>query len=125
MGVAGEFTGGQRMAAEQNRKDRGSARIGNQRGDGCNIRVGIHRENLFSCPAHSTAWTLRYASKHCRYKLDNMNTPIPAPPQNPIQAVTHPDPYPYYRDLVLRRPLYYDETLRLLVAASADRVMAV
>src|SRR5258708_34046210 len=54
-----------------------------------------------------------------------MNTPTRAPPQTPIQAVPHPDPYPYYRDLVLRRPLYYDETLRLWVAASADRVMAV
>ena len=31
------------------------------------------------------------------------------PPADPIAAVTHPDPYPYYRDLVARTPLYRDE----------------
>ena len=49
----------------------------------------------------------------------------PGPPADPIAAVTHPDPYPYYRDLVARTPLYRDEALRLWVAASADAVTAV
>jgi len=48
-----------------------------------------------------------------------------APPANPIAAVTHPDPYPYYRELVARTPLYRDEALGLWVAASADAVTAV
>src|SRR5262245_56922819 len=48
-------------------------------------------------------------------------------PQDPITAVTHPDPYAYYADLVARKPLYYDDKLRLWVASSAvavDTVLA-
>ncbi|HEU0184881.1 MAG TPA: cytochrome P450 [Blastocatellia bacterium] len=45
-------------------------------------------------------------------------------PQDPIAAVTHLDPYPYYADLVARRPLYYDDKLRLWVASSANAVTA-
>ncbi len=41
-------------------------------------------------------------------------------PADPIAAVIHPDPYPYYADLVARRPLYRDAALGLWVAASAD-----
>src|SRR5216683_375642 len=47
------------------------------------------------------------------------------PPADPIAAVTHPDPYPYYRELVARTPLYRDEVQGLWVAASADAVTAV
>ena len=47
-----------------------------------------------------------------------------APPPDPIAAVTHPDPYPYYRDLVARAPMRRDEVLGLWVAASADSVTA-
>lgn len=47
------------------------------------------------------------------------------PPADPIAAVTHPDPYAYYRELVARRPLYRDDALGLWVAASADAVIAV
>ena len=47
------------------------------------------------------------------------------PPHDPIAAVTHPDPYPYYADLVARTPLYYDRALGLWVAASAAAVTAV
>jgi len=47
-----------------------------------------------------------------------------APPPDPIAAVTHPDPYPYYRDLVARAPMHRDEALGLWVAASADAVTA-
>ena len=46
-------------------------------------------------------------------------------PADPIAAVTHPDPYPYYRDLVAMRPLHRDEDLKLWVAASAEAVTAV
>lgn len=28
------------------------------------------------------------------------------PPRDPVAAVTHPDPYPYYAGLVAQRPLY-------------------
>jgi cytochrome P450 len=45
-------------------------------------------------------------------------------PQDPITAVTHPDPYAYYAELVARRPLYYDDNLRLWVASSARAVTA-
>jgi len=50
---------------------------------------------------------------------------LPMPPHDPIAAVTHPDPYPYYADLVARAPFYWDETLGLWVAASAAAVTAV
>lgn len=46
-------------------------------------------------------------------------------PDDPIAAVTHPDPYPYYADLVARRPLYRDGVLGLWVASSADAVTSV
>jgi cytochrome P450 len=52
-------------------------------------------------------------------------TPVRAFPPDPIAAVTHPDPYPFYADLVARRPLYRDEALGLWVAASAEAVTAV
>lgn len=44
---------------------------------------------------------------------------------DPISAVTHPDPYPYYAELVARRPLHRDEALGLWVAAGAEAVTAV
>ena len=43
------------------------------------------------------------------------------PPGNPIAAVTHPDPYPYYREMVATRPLHRDRDLGLWVAASTRR----
>jgi cytochrome P450 len=45
-------------------------------------------------------------------------------PANAIAAVTHPDPYPYYADLVAQRPLHRDDALGLWVAASAAAVSA-
>lgn len=50
---------------------------------------------------------------------------ILSPPDNPIAAVTHLDPYPYYAELVARQPLYRDETLGMWVASSAAAVSAV
>lgn len=44
---------------------------------------------------------------------------------NPIDAVTAPDPYPYYARLVAERPLAFDEELGLWVAAGASEVIAV
>jgi cytochrome P450 len=41
---------------------------------------------------------------------------------NPLSAVTHPDPYPFYAQLVLERPLYFDAALNLWVASSAETV---
>lgn len=43
---------------------------------------------------------------------------------NPIEAVTHPDPYPYYKTLV-ERSIYRDEELSMWVAASAESVTEV
>ncbi len=47
------------------------------------------------------------------------------PPESPLAAVTHQDPYPYYAELVARRPLSPDASLGLWVAASAKAVAAV
>jgi len=47
------------------------------------------------------------------------------PPSDPIAAVTHADPYPYYADLVARQPFYRDESLGLWVATSAAAATAV
>jgi cytochrome P450 len=49
---------------------------------------------------------------------------VNGPPRDAIAAVTHPDPYPYYRDLVARTPVYRDEALGLWVVASATAVRA-
>jgi len=45
-------------------------------------------------------------------------------PTDPIQAVTHPDPYPYYRMLARERPLYYDDALGLWVASAPPSIQA-
>ncbi len=44
---------------------------------------------------------------------------------DPITAATQPDPYPFYARLIAERPLYFDETLQLWVASSAEKVSAV
>ncbi|WP_231907053.1 cytochrome P450 [Cupriavidus sp. D384] len=49
----------------------------------------------------------------------------PVAPADPIAAVTHPDPYPWYRQLARTRPFHYDATLKLWVAASAAAVAEV
>jgi cytochrome P450 len=43
-------------------------------------------------------------------------------PRDPIAAVTHPDPYPYYADLVATRPIHRDDGLGLWVASDAAAV---
>jgi len=43
-------------------------------------------------------------------------------PADPIAAVTHRDPYPYYADLVAARPIARDDTLGLWIACSAAAV---
>src|SRR5207249_4152409 len=47
------------------------------------------------------------------------------PPRDPVAAVTHSDPYPYYADLAARRPLYRADALGVWVASSAAAVTAV
>ena len=51
--------------------------------------------------------------------------PFPDDPSDPIAAVTHRDPYPYYARLAVERPIYHDGSLGLWVAASAEAVTAV
>jgi cytochrome P450 len=46
-------------------------------------------------------------------------------PSDPVAAVTHADPYPYYADLVATAPFERHERLNLWVAASAEAVTAV
>jgi cytochrome P450 len=46
-------------------------------------------------------------------------------PADPIAAVTHRDPYPYYTDLAAARPIHRDDSLGLWVASSAAAVTAV
>jgi cytochrome P450 len=46
-------------------------------------------------------------------------------PADAIAAVTHPDPYPYYAEMVARRPLHRDDALGLWIATSAAAVTAV
>jgi cytochrome P450 len=46
-------------------------------------------------------------------------------PTNPLDAVTHQDPYPYYETLHKNPGLYYDEALKLWVASSAVDIEAV
>jgi cytochrome P450 len=55
---------------------------------------------------------------------EGAKTTMPFPP-DPIAAVIHPDPYPYYADLVASKPLYRDDTLGMWVASSAAVVRAV
>ena len=46
-------------------------------------------------------------------------------PKNPIAAVIHFNPYPYYTDLVAKKPLYFDDALGMWIASSAKAVTAV
>jgi cytochrome P450 len=48
-----------------------------------------------------------------------------APPADPVAAVIHPDPHPYYASLAAERPFYRDDKLKLWVASSAAAVTAV
>ncbi|WP_181885499.1 cytochrome P450 [Trinickia dinghuensis] len=46
-------------------------------------------------------------------------------PMDPLQAVTHPNPYPYYAELRRNAPLSRNDTLNLWVAARAETVRTV
>lgn len=46
-------------------------------------------------------------------------------PTDPIAAAIHPDPYPYYADLVAWKPFDFDAATGLWVAASAEAARAV
>ncbi|MFJ9691404.1 cytochrome P450 [Kitasatospora sp. NPDC101183] len=45
-------------------------------------------------------------------------------PTNPVEAVRHPDPYPFYARLTAERPFGWDEQLQAWVAADAASVTA-
>lgn len=47
-----------------------------------------------------------------------------AEPLDPVHAVVHPDPYPYYARLRRDRPIYLDSALGLWVAATHETVVA-
>ncbi len=51
--------------------------------------------------------------------------PPAAPPRDPLDAVTHPDPYPFYAALAAERPFERDGSLGMWVAAGAAAVTAV
>lgn len=40
-------------------------------------------------------------------------------PANPIAAASHPNPYPYYQQLLAGPPLYFDASLGLWIASRA------
>jgi len=46
-------------------------------------------------------------------------------PANPVAAVTHPDPYPYYARLLTEQPVYHDPAINSWVVASAETVTTV
>jgi len=48
-----------------------------------------------------------------------------APPADPLQAITHADPTPYYTELARTRPFHYHAELGWWIAASAEAVDAV
>jgi cytochrome P450 len=54
----------------------------------------------------------------------NPAVPTHGQPVDAVAAATHPDPYPYYAELIARRPLHRDDSLGLWVAASAAAVTA-
>lgn len=45
-------------------------------------------------------------------------------PRNALEAVTHPDPYPYYRSLRTEYPVFFDASLGLWVVSSHTAVSA-
>jgi cytochrome P450 len=46
-------------------------------------------------------------------------------PADPLAAVTHENPYPYYAGLAARNPFYFDEAIGLWIATSAEAVHTV
>jgi cytochrome P450 len=83
----------------------------------------MERHKYGALPQWGGASSLLLDSKGAR-RREGEKTTMPFPP-DPIAAVIHPDPYPYYADLVARKPLYRDETLGVWVASSAAVVRAV
>ncbi|MFJ2992704.1 cytochrome P450 [Pandoraea sp. NPDC087047] len=49
--------------------------------------------------------------------VDSPSTQRTLRPANPLDAVVHPDPYPYYASLAARRPFDFDASLGMWVAA--------
>jgi cytochrome P450 len=57
--------------------------------------------------------------------MSQLTAAAAAAPRNAVAAVTHPDPYPFYADLVASRPFYHDAELNLWIASSAEAVTTV
>lgn len=57
--------------------------------------------------------------------MDLAFAPLANPPADPLQAITHADPAPYYTELAATRPFTFDATLGWWIAASANAVDAV
>ncbi|MDR3397297.1 MAG: cytochrome P450 [Pandoraea sp.] len=55
----------------------------------------------------------------------NVDTDAAPPPANALAAVVHPNPYPYYASLAERRPLDFDTSLGIWVAAGPEALAAV
>ncbi|VVE35670.1 cytochrome p450 oxidoreductase [Pandoraea capi] len=59
------------------------------------------------------------------FALANAASPSIDAPANPIDAVVHPDPYPYYATLAERRPFGFDASLGMWVAAGPEALAEV
>ncbi|ODP35199.1 hypothetical protein [Pandoraea sp. ISTKB] len=59
------------------------------------------------------------------FALANAASPSLSAPANPIDAVVHSDPYPYYATLAERRPFGFDASLGMWVAAGPEALAEV
>jgi cytochrome P450 len=57
--------------------------------------------------------------------MSDLTAAAAAAPRNAVAAVTHPDPYAFYAELVADRPFYHDAELNLWIASSAEAVTTV
>jgi cytochrome P450 len=111
-GFERKLGGGQGPTAHEGGEHTGARAIPDERGHGRNVRR-IHASMVTeACPPEA-----RYPG--------GMSGPQRSAPRDPVAAVTHPDPYPYYARLVAESPLYWDEGRALWVASSAALVTAV
>jgi cytochrome P450 len=44
---------------------------------------------------------------------------------NPVEAATNPNPYPFYSELAIQRPIYFDESLQMWVTSGASIVASI
>lgn len=80
-----------------------------------------HRRSK-GCDIHSSMEVVATLFAKPRFNWSPQSMTLLSPPPNALAAVTHPNPYLYYADLVAHRPVFYDDSLGLWVAASAAAV---